>query len=278
MPTEPEATETTVITHNIGDSTGKQVPVERVARLYRDDRFADVIVMQEVRSQGQMLALRRELRQRSGRDYDFVYCERIGVGILSARPLSAPRVFVAPSSPLRYGAFAVRVGGSAVGAGSPGGGSSSSRGAGSGSPGAIDVVGVHLDPVRKSRDRHGFSAAWGLVVQLVEEITGPTVRSRMVNEIHDWVADGARTRWSWPGDFNTVPASTTGRFMRRHYRDALRGTRDYRTGTYWKIHGPKPRVDFVFHSPGLERVDAEVIREEAGDHYPVLARFTSSGP
>ncbi|HKJ85993.1 MAG TPA: endonuclease/exonuclease/phosphatase family protein, partial [Spirochaetia bacterium] len=170
--------------------------------------------------------------------------------------------FVAPSSPLRYGAFAVTVGG-AIGAGSPD---------------AIDVVGVHLDPVRKSRDRHGFSAAWGLVVQLVEEVTGPSVRSRMAHEIHDWVGRWSENPVVVAGDFNTVPSSTTGRFMRRHYRDALRGTRDYRTGTYWKIYGPKPRVDFIFHSPGLERVDAAVIREEAGDHYPVLARFTSSGP
>ncbi|MFW6288222.1 MAG: endonuclease/exonuclease/phosphatase family protein [Spirochaetota bacterium] len=259
MPSERSTTATTVITHNIGDSTGHLVPVERVVGLYRNGRLADVIVMQEVRSQGQMLALRRDLRRRSGRDYDFVYCNRISVGILSVRAFSVPRVFVAPSSPLRYGAFAVTVGSGAD---------------------AIDIVGVHLDPVRKSRDRHGFSAALGLVVQLVEEVIGPTVRSRMAREIHAWVSRWSSNPVIIAGDFNTVPSSTTGRFMRRHYHDALHHTCDYRSGTYWKIHGPKPRVDFIFHSARLKRLDACVIREEAGDHYPVLARFRSraSGP
>ena len=79
------------------------------------------------------------------------------------------------------------------------------------------------------------------------------------------------------GDFNTVPFTKTIRFMNRHYDDALLGSGDYLTGTYRRVGGAiLPRVDFIFHSTALSVVEARVIQERAGDHYPVYAELVFS--
>jgi endonuclease/exonuclease/phosphatase family metal-dependent hydrolase len=247
----------TVITHNIGDAGKVAVPLDVLLAVYepfeRSGQWPDVFVVQEVRAQGELLRLSREISQRSGRDYDYALSEQIGVGVIARGTLSAPRTLIAAASKVDYGAFGVTVGGSF---------------------GEVDVVGVHLDAVVKARDRSGFTAAWGLVVQLIRELTMPTVRSRMAREIHSWIRTWSTHPVVMGGDFNTVPQSTAIRFVRRRYADALRGTDHHATGTYWKIHGPQPRVDFIFHSRRLARLDARVIERRAGDHYPVWARLT----
>ena len=64
------------------------------------------------------------------------------------------------------------------------------------------------------------------------------------------------------GDFNTVPFSTAIRAMGRLYDDALRFTADYFTGTYTMVAFPvKPRIDYLFHSAGIEVLAASVLRE-----------------
>ena len=47
----------------------------------------------------------------------------------------------------------------------------------------------------------------------------------------------------------------------------------YSTGTYWgPPHTPfLPRIDFIYHSPHWQVVDARVIQQKASDHFPVLA-------
>ncbi|MFP4114171.1 MAG: endonuclease/exonuclease/phosphatase family protein [Spirochaetales bacterium] len=255
LPTGPEMT---VITHNIGDAGEgyRTVPIDDLLRVYdrfrASDRWPDVFVLQEVRNEGRMVRLSRELTEASGREYDYAYTRSFGIGILAAGRVENPRTFVAPASRLDYGAFGATV---------------------TGEFGSVDIVGVHLDPVLKGRDDRGFTAAWGLIVQLVAEVTMPTVRSRMAREIHDWIGERGSRPVVVAGDFNTVPQSSASRFMRRHYRDSLRGTDDYATGTYWKIHGPQPRVDYVYHTDGLVRTASDVIRVQAGDHYPVVASF-----
>jgi len=254
----------TIATHNVGDSHARTVPVSRTVRVYEGESWPDVFVLQELRSQGHLIALHRAFCERSGRAYAYDYSGRIGVGVLAVGELAGRRELVLPSDRGWYGAFEVlvrpgRAGDDVV----PG---SSSRG--------VRVVGVHLEPVRKSRDRHGFSAARGLVVQLAEELFRQTPRSRGVAAIHDWVSAGRRGSRDpvvIAGDFNTVGASTALRFMRRHYHDALAATPDARTGTYWKIRGPHPRIDFIFLSRDLEATGGRVVRRQAGDHYPVVA-------
>ena len=76
------------------------------------------------------------------------------------------------------------------------------------------------------------------------------------------------------GDFNTVPFSKAIRKMGKIYDDALWPSVDYLTGSYNKLSLPiKPRIDYIFHSPDLKRITASVIKESAGDHYPVRAVF-----
>jgi len=76
------------------------------------------------------------------------------------------------------------------------------------------------------------------------------------------------------GDFNTIPFSKAIRKMGKKYNDALWPSFDYLTGSYNKLSLPiKPRIDYIFHSQGLERITASVIKESAGDHYPVRAVF-----
>jgi len=76
------------------------------------------------------------------------------------------------------------------------------------------------------------------------------------------------------GDFNTVPFSKAIRKMGKIYDDALWPSFDYLTGSYNKFSLPiKPRIDYIFHSPGLKCNTASVIKESAGDHYPIRAVF-----
>ena len=246
----------TVVTHNVGDTHERTVPVDRIAAAYRDLPAPDVVLLQEVSSQGRLIALRRSLEAIAGRGYDYAYCLPIGLGILAAGRIESRRTFVAPSSQIRYGAFAASV---TIG------------------DATLDAVSVHLDPVLKTRDRHGWSVASGLLLQLVAEVALPTVRSRMAEEITEWISRWRTNPVVIGGDFNTVPQSTALRAMRRAYRDAAAGTQAACSGTYWKIRGPEPRIDFVFHSQDLEARDARVVRYRAGDHYPVVATLEASG-
>jgi len=240
----------TVVTHNIGDTHERTVPVDRIAAAYGDLPAPDLVLLQEVASEGRLIALRRALEGMTGRGYDYAYSRSIGTGMLAAGRIDARRTFVAPSSQISYGAFAatVTIGGA-----------------------TLDAVNVHLDPVLKTRDRHGWSVASTLVVQLIAEAVLPTVRSRMVAEIVEWVSEWSTNPVVIGGDFNTVPQSTALRAMRRVYRDAAAGTPAARSGTYWKIRGPEPRIDFLFHSEHVEARDVRVVRHRAGDHYPVAA-------
>jgi endonuclease/exonuclease/phosphatase (EEP) superfamily protein YafD len=74
------------------------------------------------------------------------------------------------------------------------------------------------------------------------------------------------------GDFNTIPGSRTIRDMDAQFRDVLWPTAGYLAGTYHKIRFPiRPRVDYLFVSDQFSADRASVVRESAGDHYPVSA-------
>ena len=240
----------TIVTHNIGDTFKRIVPIERIAHAYRAVPAPDIVLLQEVASQGRLIALRRALEVVSGRPYEYAYGGTNGLGILAAGSIDSRRTFVAPSSQVGYGAFAATV---------------------TTSEAVLEAVSIHLDAVPKTRGSHGWSRASTLVLRLAAELTLSTVRSRMVAEIVDWIATWTANPIVLGGDFNTVPQSTALRAMRRVYRDAAAGSPAGRTGTYWKIRGPEPRIDFLFHSDELRAHDAHVIRHRAGDHYPVAA-------
>ena len=65
--------------------------------------------------------------------------------------------------------------------------------------------------------------------------------------------------------------------MTKKYNDALWPTMSYFTGTYTDLDYPfkplNPRIDFLFHSPDIKTLKAEVVKAGPSDHYPVKAVF-----
>ena len=58
------------------------------------------------------------------------------------------------------------------------------------------------------------------------------------------------------------------------FEDALWNSPDYFTGTYIKSTLPMdPRLDFLFYSRNLECMGASVVKQTAGDHYPITAVY-----
>ena len=157
----------TIVTHNIGDSNGRVVPVRTTASLYASSTWPDVFVLQELRSQGHLLGLRRAAVQLGSPEYNFAFSPTLGIAILARGRLTEPRELVAPSPSGCYGAFGTTVRTAA---------------------GPIDIVGVHLAPVRKSRKPSGYSAAWKLLVQLGEEVVLHTPRARSVDQVTAWLS------------------------------------------------------------------------------------------
>jgi endonuclease/exonuclease/phosphatase family metal-dependent hydrolase len=174
-------------------------------------------------------------------------------------PLEGQRTFVAPSSPLGRGALLVRAAADRL----------------------ITLVSVHLDPIAKDRDAAG-RVDMGLgraAATVLREMFSRTARSASARELIDWLERAGITPGEpvvIAGDFNTVPSSWAIRAMAERYVDAAAAAsastgRPLR-GTYRRVRLPfRPRIDFVFVSPGVRVVAAGTHRRTPGDHYPVLA-------
>jgi endonuclease/exonuclease/phosphatase family metal-dependent hydrolase len=66
--------------------------------------------------------------------------------------------------------------------------------------------------------------------------------------------------------------------MTAAYDDCLWPSLNYLTASYPKLTFPvKPRIDYIFHSPNLVCNAAAVIKNSAGDHYPVWAEIKIKG-
>ena len=136
----------------------------------------------------------------------------------------------------------------------------------------LRVCSVHLDRIEPlAEDKNGIHLGWDdAVFLLARETTAETVQSRCVEELLAWVGSD---RVIVGGDFNTVFCSKAVRKMEAVFVDALTGSSDYLTGTYIKSGLPvAPRLDFLFHSMDLRCIKACVVRESAGDHFPVWAK------
>jgi endonuclease/exonuclease/phosphatase family metal-dependent hydrolase len=83
----------------------------------------------------------------------------------------------------------------------------------------------------------------------------------------------ARPRAVLAGDLNAEPASAAITVLRRSgLRDLLAARGLGRAGTYSSVR-PTSRIDYLWASPDVAAVSAEVIRTTASDHLPVLARI-----
>jgi endonuclease/exonuclease/phosphatase (EEP) superfamily protein YafD len=236
-----------VITYNVGGAVSGPTPAELVAGVLEGTPRADIYVLQEIWSREHLSGIAGALAL----TYDAAYAPSLRIGILSAVPLSDCRVFHLRGASSKYGAFRCEV------------------------P-SLAVAGVHLDPIDKERTESGL-VRMGFVRSaraVLREALTSTSRSRAAREIESWLSSWDDERVIVAGDFNTVPFTRTIRHMNRHFEEALRGTGDYLDGTYWKVDGRiLPRIDFIFYSGALERLDASIIEEQAGDHYPVVAEF-----
>ena len=252
-----------VVTYNVGGAVSGPTPPELVAGALAEPPPADIYVLQEIWSREHLGGIAEALAPA----YHVDYAPSLRIGILSALPLSDCRVFEPHGASAKYGAFRCEV------AVSPGDGRTEA--AHHDAP-PLSVVGVHLDPIDKERTESGFVRMGFLrsARAVLREALTSTPRSRAAREVTFWLSTWDDERVIVAGDFNTVPFTRTIRHMNRHFDEVLRGTGDYLDGTYWKVDGRiLPRIDFIFYAGALERVDAGIIEEKAGDHYPVVAEF-----
>ena len=240
-----------VMTYNIWDLGDRRPAVKDVAAVIRDAGVPDVLLLQEVRGEEMAVLLSKSL----GLPYH-LYCpargQSYGLSILSRYPLTENGFLYFKSSKTGRGALraTVVVGGL-----------------------KLRVCSVHLDRIDPIYvDQQGAHLTWNEALSLLtHETTDETVRSRSVVELLEW---GGSERVIIGGDFNTVFCSKAVRQMETVFVDALAGSQDYLTGTYIKSGLPvAPRLDFLFYSKDLACLKARVVRESAGDHYPVRGRF-----
>jgi endonuclease/exonuclease/phosphatase family metal-dependent hydrolase len=117
----------------------------------------------------------------------------------------------------------------------------------------------------------GMLAALGLFER---EIMRETPRSRSVEKLLSWLSTQDYRNVIIGGDFNTVPFSRAIRRMEAKFKDALWPSLAYFTGSYNMAPLPiAPRIDYIFYSPGIKCLSAGIIKESAGDHYPIKAVF-----
>jgi len=135
---------------------------------------------------------------------------------------------------------------------------------------------VHLELVKDIRvTETGIDLSTGSALKLLKnELVKETPRSRSVEELLSWISSQRYENVIIGGDFNTVPFSTAVRKMDGRYKDALWPSLQYFTGSYNMSPLPvEPRIDYIFYSPSLKCRSAVIVKESAGDHYPVKALF-----
>lgn len=123
---------------------------------------------------------------------------------------------------------------------------------------------------------HGLNL-WQRAGLLWHELFATTQRTQQAMELSAWLLRLGGENTIIGGDFNSVPWASTDRHLRQYFADALSGhLRQYVRGTYWgQPHSLiSPRVDFLYHSPHWQVVEAQVIQHKASDHFPVLAVFS----
>lgn len=251
-----------VMTANIGH--GSHFPASKVADIDRVlDRSpaADIVFLQDVRGRDQVRSLARRL------GYPFWVIEPSFPGLPGDLAiLSTYKLERSVYSPLLSSRSGKGVLGAEIRVGEE----------------AIFLCSVHLDRIqlrpRWQNDHLVFS--WSVLLrELGREVFSSTVRSRSVQEFLSWLqAVEAPNTMILGGDFNTVFPSLAIRKMTRQFDDVLWPSLEFFRGSYHPFHFPiKPRIDYIFHSPDLECTSAEIIRDTAGDHYPIEAVFRIRG-
>ena len=233
-----------VMTYNVA---GMFVPDRAPLAIMRPHR-PDLVLLQEVRNTRHVM----ELGQALGLSYwHFApYSkERGGVAILSRWPLGPAHMLFWDNSPQGKVALAAQVD----------------------SPvGRFWACSVHLDNPLNTKN----PSRWQKVLFLWQEFFTATLRTQQAQELSAWLLGLGGEGIILGGDFNSLPLAGADRHLRQYFSDALSiSLQQYFTGTYWGLpHTPiLPRIDFIYHSPHWQVVEAQVIQQKASDHFPVLA-------
>jgi endonuclease/exonuclease/phosphatase family metal-dependent hydrolase len=245
----------TVMTYNVGTHYFQKPNMERVLQLLAETDTPDVLLLQEVPGKAEARNLVDKLSAIDLIFHRYHPSGRGGLAIISRYPIKPIDIF-------RFGRFTplaaeVDVGGKRT-----------------------LLLCVHLERIKgiKVTDAD-IKLPWTSAFKLLkQEMTQSTPRTKAVDKILAWLETQEYDHIIIGGDFNTVPFSKAIRKMGRVYDDALWPSFDYLTGSYNKLSLPiKPRIDYIFHSPGLRCNTASVIKESPGDHYPVRAVFHVEG-
>ena len=237
-----------VATYNIDNiSEGRQL--REVCAAIRSMGIPDVLLMQEVHGESTALFLAKNLGTRYFKYIDYSGYKS-GLAILSRKPLENVKIHYFSESCNGYGALSAEI-------------RIKDR--------KLLLCSLHLDRILKFR-RNGQVPGFNALGLLKKEIFNETIRSRSVEELLEWLSGFDTSYIIIGGDFNTFPLSRPIRKITREFNDALWPTACYFTGTYKELDYPfRPRIDFLFHSPGIKRYRADVIKKGPSDHYPVAA-------
>ena len=149
-----------------------------------------------------------------------------------------------------------------------------SGGGSAGGFGKMLICSVHLERIKGiGISETGVNISFYQAFEFMQdEVYTETDRTRAVAELLSWISSQKYEHIILAGDFNTIPVSRTIRKTLSRYQDCLWPGMDYLTGTYNHLPWPlTPRIDYIFHSANLKCTRAIVVKESAGDHYPVRA-------
>jgi len=252
----------TVITYNVGNE-GLPIPrTEQVAEVVRRNGLPDLLFVQDAPWKIKM----KDLAGSLGFDH-FVsgrgMSSQTHLGILSNLPLSNPDAirFSDTSNHQRPGALSANI-----------------RIADK----TVLLCCVHLESLsrRVNKMRRDSGSALPNIIRMIrDETLHDTPRVQSVEQLLAWIETKQKDAIVIGGDFNTFFFSRPIRSMNKYFHDVLWFSSDYFSGTYTKLNFPmKPRIDFIFHSKNIECLEAGIIRETAGDHYPIRAVLSFPGP
>jgi endonuclease/exonuclease/phosphatase (EEP) superfamily protein YafD len=214
----------------------------------------DLVLLQEVRNTAHLVRLGEVLGLPYWRFAPYSK-QRGGIALLSRWPLGTARMLPWRDGPQGRLALAAQVYSPA---------------------GHFWACSVHLD---NPFARHGVLNLWQQTWLMWHEFFTTTQRTQEAIELSAWLLGLGGDNVILGGDFNSVPWTSTDRYLRHYFADALAGSLwQYFTGTYWELpHNPiRPRIDFLYHSPRWHVIEAQVIQHKASDHFPVLAVLSPS--
>jgi len=242
-----------VMTYNVGTLNGDRIEFARVGDVIQKTGIPDLLLLQEVPGEKSAVKLAENLGLENClySSYKPGGKGNHGMAIISRYPLMKPEMLHMH----KYATFTAEM----VVEGE-----------------SYRIGSVHLERIKPIRiNEYSAELSWKDALYLLKnEIFKDTSRSTAVNSLLSWVSSHKSDLVIIGGDFNTVPFSKAIRKMGKVYDDALWPSFGYLTGSYNKLSLPiKPRIDYIFHLPDLKRITASVIKESAGDHYPVRAVF-----